>query len=49
MKKLTLNLEALAVASFHTSPRKQDVQGCAFAWSDASICPGTTITRTTPP
>jgi hypothetical protein len=49
MKKLTLNLEALAVASFHTSPLERDVQGCAFAWSDDSVCPGTTTTRTLPP
>lgn len=52
MKKLRLNLDELAVASFQTSPPERDggtVQGCnLFAWSDGSICPTATTTRTGP-
>jgi hypothetical protein len=53
MKKLTLNLDALTVASFQTTPPQREggtVQGYdLFAWSDQSICPGATTTRTGPP
>ena len=52
MKKRPLNVEELAVVSFQTSPPARDngtVQGCAFAWSNVSICPGTTTTHTSPP
>jgi hypothetical protein len=51
MKKLRLDLEKLAVASFQTTgPGSDDgVQAYGFAWSDNSICPGTTTTHTSPP
>jgi hypothetical protein len=53
MKKLRLDLDKLAVASFQTTPPEQNggsVQGYdLFAWSDDSVCPGTTTTRTSPP
>lgn len=45
MKKLTLNLDALTVASFETAQRvreKATVQGRREGWSDISVCPTTT-------
>jgi hypothetical protein len=46
MKKLTLNLDALTVASFETAQRVQEngtVQGhFREGWSDMSVCPTTT-------
>jgi hypothetical protein len=52
MKKLMLNLDALRVESFHTNARDERngaLQGYLSAWSDVSICPGTTTTGTRPP
>ncbi|HEY0020117.1 MAG TPA: hypothetical protein VGC13_27730 [Longimicrobium sp.] len=52
MKKLRLNLDELAVASFQTTPHERDggtVHGYdLFAWSDTSVCPSATTTRTGP-
>jgi hypothetical protein len=52
MKKLRLDLDELVVASFQTSLPERDggtVQGYDFsAWSDGSVCPGATTTRTGP-
>jgi hypothetical protein len=45
MKKLTLNLDALTVATFETAqrvPEKQTARGWWEGWSDGSICPTTT-------
>lgn len=48
MKKLTLDLDALRVDSFPTDvpdERRGTMQGHLWAWSDDSVCPGTTTTR----
>lgn len=45
MKKLTLNLDELAVDSFVTSLAARDegtVRGHDWAWSDESVCPTVT-------
>lgn len=42
MKKLTLNLDELKVASFETADRDRErgrVEGYEWAWSDDSVCP----------
>jgi hypothetical protein len=52
MKKLTLNLDALRIESFHTGPKDERtgaVQGYLSAWSEGSVCPTTTTTGTRPP
>lgn len=48
MKKLALDLDGLRVESFHTDARgarAETAQGRPWAWSDGSVCPGTTTTR----
>lgn len=48
MNKLTLNPDTLRVESFHTDARggrAGAVHGYLSAWSDNSVCPGTTTTR----
>ncbi|HEX2211670.1 MAG TPA: hypothetical protein VHG93_28545 [Longimicrobium sp.] len=43
MKKLTLNTDALEVASFEVAERAQENGTAkAWGWSDDSICPTTT-------
>lgn len=50
MRKLTLDLDALRVESFHTDTMDAGTaHGFRSAWSDNSICPGTTTTGTRPP
>jgi hypothetical protein len=41
MKKLTLNLDELRVASFETAERVQENGTGQRAWSDDSVCPTT--------
>lgn len=45
MKKLTLNLDALTVATFETAERireKETARELYEGWSDMSVCPTTT-------
>jgi hypothetical protein len=52
MKRLKLDLDALRIESFHTDPadeRGGAVHGYLSAWSEGSVCPGTTTTGTRPP
>jgi hypothetical protein len=41
MKKLTLNLDELQVASFETAERLHENGTAQRAWSDDSVCPTT--------
>ncbi len=52
MRKLTLNLDELAVDSFDTSVSDREtgtVKGHDYGWSDDSICPTVTYGRCCPP